>query len=188
MCFRRCMRNLATGFLQACSELHPRAWCRSADLWRSYEGWVQEQQEPFPLSRRAFTAQLKAHGCHADRTMIAQHFIDGQRTYPKGSAHLPERHPSFPLYVSRLFPFHVSLSLDMANRRLLCLFFCPNSGMKMASQGRWATFLRPIVGSATFLIAKEEMGQTTSLSEDSFRLYSSQNLLSVLGAPKEAQK
>ncbi len=55
-------------FLAACCELHPRAWCRSADLWKAYEYWVQEHGERFPLSRHAFTAQLKAHGCWADRT------------------------------------------------------------------------------------------------------------------------
>jgi tetratricopeptide (TPR) repeat protein/transcriptional regulator with XRE-family HTH domain len=60
------------GFLAACCELHPRAWCRSADLWMVYERWVQEHQERFPLSRRAFTTQLKAHGCHADRTETAR--------------------------------------------------------------------------------------------------------------------
>ncbi len=59
-------------FLDACCELHPRAWCRSADLWRAYERWVQEQQERFPLSRHAFTTQLKARGCCADRTNKAR--------------------------------------------------------------------------------------------------------------------
>lgn len=55
-------------FLRACCEWHPRAWCRVSDLWQAYERWTQEQQERFPLSRRAFAAQLKAHGCHAART------------------------------------------------------------------------------------------------------------------------
>jgi tetratricopeptide (TPR) repeat protein len=60
------------GFLNACCELHPRAWCRSVDLWQAYEHWGEEHQERFPLSRRAFTAQLKAHGYRADRTNAAR--------------------------------------------------------------------------------------------------------------------
>lgn len=60
------------GFLGACCELHPRAWCRSADLWQAYEDWVKERQEPYPLSRRSLITQLKKHGCHADRTMKAR--------------------------------------------------------------------------------------------------------------------
>ncbi len=59
-------------FLDACCELHPRAWCRSADLWQAYEDWVKERQELYPLSRRALIAQLKEHGCRADRTMTAR--------------------------------------------------------------------------------------------------------------------
>ncbi|HEU5230275.1 MAG TPA: tetratricopeptide repeat protein, partial [Ktedonobacteraceae bacterium] len=59
-------------FLDACCELHPRAWCRSTDLWKAYECWVQEHEERFPLSRRAFTTQLKAYGCRPDRTNRAR--------------------------------------------------------------------------------------------------------------------
>ena len=59
-------------FLKACCELHPRAWCRISDLWQAYEQWTREQQERFPLSRRAFTTQLKAHGCHVSRTATAR--------------------------------------------------------------------------------------------------------------------
>ncbi|HZO73063.1 MAG TPA: FxSxx-COOH system tetratricopeptide repeat protein [Ktedonobacteraceae bacterium] len=59
-------------FLDACCELHPHAWCRAADLWGTYERWVRQHQERFPLSRHAFTAQLKAHGCRADRTNRAR--------------------------------------------------------------------------------------------------------------------
>src|SRR5262249_11487351 len=56
-------------FLEACCELHPRARSRSADLWQAYEHWAKAHQERYPLSRGAFIAQLKAHGCRADRTM-----------------------------------------------------------------------------------------------------------------------
>ena len=59
-------------FLDACCELHPRAWCRTSNLWQAYEQWAEDCQERFPLSRRAFTAQLKASGCHADRTNTAR--------------------------------------------------------------------------------------------------------------------
>lgn len=59
-------------FLTVCCELHPRAWCRSIDRWQVYERWAKEHQEHFPLSRRAFITQLKAHGCHADRTKAAR--------------------------------------------------------------------------------------------------------------------
>jgi tetratricopeptide (TPR) repeat protein/transcriptional regulator with XRE-family HTH domain len=59
-------------FLDACCEFHPRAWCRSADLWQAYERWVQQQQERFPLSRRALGVQLKARGYRADHTRTAR--------------------------------------------------------------------------------------------------------------------
>jgi tetratricopeptide (TPR) repeat protein len=55
-------------FLHACCNLHARAWSRSSELWQVYEQWSKHHQEHFPLSRRAFTNQLKAHGCRADRT------------------------------------------------------------------------------------------------------------------------
>jgi tetratricopeptide (TPR) repeat protein len=64
--------NPLQAFLDTCCELHPRAWCRSADLWQTYGQWTQKQRELFPLSRRAFTTQLKAHGCRADRTRAAR--------------------------------------------------------------------------------------------------------------------
>lgn len=59
-------------FLDACCDLHPRAWCRSADLWQAYEQWSSERQERYPLSRSAFTQQLKAAGCQATRTNRAR--------------------------------------------------------------------------------------------------------------------
>lgn len=59
-------------FLDACCDLHPRAWCRSADLWRTYQQWVEERHERYPLSRGAFIAQLKEHGLRADRTRAAR--------------------------------------------------------------------------------------------------------------------
>lgn len=64
--------NPLQAFLDACCELHPRAWCRSADLWQTYGQWAQKQRERFPLSRRAFIAQLKVYGCRADRTKKAR--------------------------------------------------------------------------------------------------------------------
>ncbi len=59
-------------FLTAYCNLHPRAWCRSTDLWQAYQQWAEAHQERYPLSRRAFIAQLKAHGCRADRTKTAR--------------------------------------------------------------------------------------------------------------------
>jgi tetratricopeptide (TPR) repeat protein len=59
------------GFLAACCELQPRAWCRSADLWQAYVHWA-EQYERFHLSRRALTTQLQARGFQADRTKTAR--------------------------------------------------------------------------------------------------------------------
>ena len=59
-------------FLGACCERHPRAWCRSADLWQAYERWVENRQERYPLSRMAFTQQLKAAGFRTDRTNRAR--------------------------------------------------------------------------------------------------------------------
>jgi hypothetical protein len=60
------------GFLQARCELHPQAWCRSADLWRAYILWIEERQERYPLSRGVFIGHLKRHGCRADRAMSAR--------------------------------------------------------------------------------------------------------------------
>jgi tetratricopeptide (TPR) repeat protein/transcriptional regulator with XRE-family HTH domain len=60
--------ELLLGFFDAYCELHPHAWCSSADLWQTYERWVEAYQVRFPLSRRAFAAHLKAHGCRPDRT------------------------------------------------------------------------------------------------------------------------
>jgi DNA-binding XRE family transcriptional regulator len=59
-------------FLDVCCEQHPRAWCRSSDIWQAYERWSREHHERYPLSRRAFVAQLKVHGCRADRTKTAR--------------------------------------------------------------------------------------------------------------------
>ena len=59
-------------FLSACCELHPLACCRVSDLWHAYERWSALHQQQFSLSRRAFAAQLKAHGCRADRTSKAR--------------------------------------------------------------------------------------------------------------------
>jgi tetratricopeptide (TPR) repeat protein len=59
-------------FFTACCELHPLAWCCSADLWQAYRCWVEEQHDRYPLSRGTFITQLKAHGCRADRTMTAR--------------------------------------------------------------------------------------------------------------------
>lgn len=59
-------------FLNACCDLRPRAWCRSADLWQAYERWTKDHQERFPLSRGTFATQLKAHGLRADRTNTAR--------------------------------------------------------------------------------------------------------------------
>lgn len=55
-------------FLTACCELNPGAWSRSSELWQVYERWVEMQQVPFSLSRRAFADQLRAQGCCAERT------------------------------------------------------------------------------------------------------------------------
>lgn len=55
-------------FLDACCELHPRACCRSSDLWQTYQQWAAAHQERYPLTRGAFIVQLKGHNCHADRT------------------------------------------------------------------------------------------------------------------------
>lgn len=59
-------------FLEACCTLHPRACCRSAELWQAYTHWAQEQQVRYPLSRGAFSEQLKAHGYHAYRSHNAR--------------------------------------------------------------------------------------------------------------------
>lgn len=59
-------------FLSVCCELHPLACCRVSDLWQAYEQWITERQGRYSLPRRAFAAQLKAHGCRADRTSSAR--------------------------------------------------------------------------------------------------------------------
>jgi tetratricopeptide (TPR) repeat protein/transcriptional regulator with XRE-family HTH domain len=60
------------GFLAACCEMHPLAWCRVRDLWQAYEHWSATEQRYIPLSRRDFAAHLRAHGCHASRTNTAR--------------------------------------------------------------------------------------------------------------------
>lgn len=67
-----CEDDPLQGFLDTCCELHPRAWCRVSDLWQAYERWAKEYQERFPLSRRAFAAQVQARGCSPDRTNTAR--------------------------------------------------------------------------------------------------------------------
>ncbi len=64
--------DLVQEFLQACCELHPLAQSRISDLWHAYEHWSAVQQNQIPLSRRAFAAQVKAHGCRVDRTSPAR--------------------------------------------------------------------------------------------------------------------
>jgi len=59
-------------FLATRCELHPRAWCRSAELWQAYTRWAEEHQERYPCSRGAFLVQLKRHGFQADRTRRAR--------------------------------------------------------------------------------------------------------------------
>jgi tetratricopeptide (TPR) repeat protein len=59
-------------FLCTCCELHPRAWCRVSELWQAYEYWATAEHRYIPLPRRTFAAQLKARGCHADRTNTAR--------------------------------------------------------------------------------------------------------------------
>jgi len=60
------------GFLETRCERHPRAWCRSADLWQAYQQWAEAHQERYQLSRTAFTQQVKAAGCRTGRTNSAR--------------------------------------------------------------------------------------------------------------------
>jgi len=59
-------------FLTTCCELHPRAWSRSTELWEAYTHWAEKYRDRYPLSRGAFIAQLKEHGCRTDRTKTAR--------------------------------------------------------------------------------------------------------------------
>lgn len=59
-------------FLSAHCKLYPRAWSFASDLWQTYAHWAEDHQESFPLSRRAFAAQLRVHGCYTDRTSTAR--------------------------------------------------------------------------------------------------------------------
>ena len=52
--------------------MHPRAWCHAAELWQAYTCWVEHSQERYLLSRGEFIAQLRSHGCNADRTKTAR--------------------------------------------------------------------------------------------------------------------
>jgi len=60
------------GFLAACCERHPHACCPSRELWQAYQRWAKEQQERFPLSRRAFARHLHLQGIRAGRTKRAR--------------------------------------------------------------------------------------------------------------------
>lgn len=64
--------GLLAAFLADCCEFHPLAWSYASELWDAYELWVKEHEERFSLSRRAFTTQLKAYGCRADRTKTSR--------------------------------------------------------------------------------------------------------------------
>ncbi len=64
--------DLLQEFLNVHCELYPSAFCRSTALWQTYQRWVQEHHERYPLSRTAFAQQLKAHGCRASRTNSAR--------------------------------------------------------------------------------------------------------------------
>jgi tetratricopeptide (TPR) repeat protein/DNA-binding XRE family transcriptional regulator len=55
-------------FLDTCCELHPLAWCRISELWHAYTQWTVFVRHALPHARRAFTSQIKAHGCRPDRT------------------------------------------------------------------------------------------------------------------------
>lgn len=55
-------------FLHACCDLHPHAWCRSADLWYAYQHWAKARGERYTLSQRRFLAALKTQGCQPSRT------------------------------------------------------------------------------------------------------------------------
>ena len=60
------------GFLAACCELNPLAWCTIRELWDTYERWTATEQGCVPLPRRAFAALLQARGCRGDRTSTAR--------------------------------------------------------------------------------------------------------------------
>jgi tetratricopeptide (TPR) repeat protein len=55
-------------FLSTYCDLYPQAWSRSADLWRAYQQWIQDNDECHPLSQRRFLASLKERGCQPART------------------------------------------------------------------------------------------------------------------------
>jgi tetratricopeptide (TPR) repeat protein len=78
--------SLLQGFLEACCERHPHAWCRSVDLWRAYQRWTEEHQERYPLSRRALGVQVKMLGCRADRTKVARIWRGITLVHSKGDA------------------------------------------------------------------------------------------------------
>ncbi len=59
-------------FFVRCCKLHPLACCRISDLWHAYEQWSASRLGQVPLSRRAFAAQVQAHGCRTDRTSKAR--------------------------------------------------------------------------------------------------------------------
>jgi tetratricopeptide (TPR) repeat protein/transcriptional regulator with XRE-family HTH domain len=55
-------------FLQECCVLSSQTSCRAADLWSTYQIWMQTHEKVIFLSRQAFTFQLKAKGCRPART------------------------------------------------------------------------------------------------------------------------
>jgi transcriptional regulator with XRE-family HTH domain len=66
------MTDLFETFLQDCCVLSAETSCRAADLWSTYQEWLQTQEKGIRLSRQAFAFQLKAKGCFPARTNTAR--------------------------------------------------------------------------------------------------------------------
>ena len=55
-----------TQFIEDCCVVEPNATVTSADLWKGYQEWTQENEE-VPLSRAALGERLKRRGINDDR-------------------------------------------------------------------------------------------------------------------------
>jgi hypothetical protein len=80
----RCSWPCTSEILNSRCEQHPRSWCLSADLWLAYKRWVEKRQERYPLSRMAFTQQLREAGCRTDLagiTLVDREIVTGSDTF-----------------------------------------------------------------------------------------------------------
>jgi putative DNA primase/helicase len=62
--------DVLTNFFDECCVIHENAWVNSAKLWNAYLAWTKENEEQYPLGRRAFGNRLTARGFISEQAKI----------------------------------------------------------------------------------------------------------------------